>query len=108
MQQRFGRNAADVEARAAELAAAFDDRGLEAELARADRAIVAAGAASDDNEIVRHDGSGPGLSCPKPRRRGASDQSAFRMLCSANVQALLRALLIPVGAVAGVDHEDEE
>src|SRR5690606_26382487 len=58
VQQRLRGNAADIEAGAAELAAGFDDRGLEAELAGADGAIVATGAAANDNEIVRHESSG--------------------------------------------------
>ncbi len=49
-QQRLGRNAAPVQADAAEIVA-LDDRGLEAELRRADRGDVAAGAGADDDDV---------------------------------------------------------
>ena len=54
MQQRLRRNAADVEAGAAEGGALLDHRDLHAELRRADRADIAAGAGADDDEIVGH------------------------------------------------------
>ena len=47
-QQRLGRDAAPIEADAAELLA-LDDRGLQAELRRADRGDIAAGAGADDD-----------------------------------------------------------
>ena len=49
-QQRLGRDAAPVQADAAEILA-LDDRGLEAELGAADRADIAARPASDDDDI---------------------------------------------------------
>src|SRR3954471_17863180 len=49
-QQRLGRNAAPVQADAAEIGF-FDDRGLEAELRGADRGDVAAGAGADDDNV---------------------------------------------------------
>ena len=49
-QQRLGRNAAPVEADAAEIGA-LDDRGLEAELRGADRGDVAARAGADDDDV---------------------------------------------------------
>ena len=49
-QQRLGRNAAPVEADAAEIVA-LDNRGLEAELRRADRGDIAAGAGADDQNV---------------------------------------------------------
>jgi hypothetical protein len=52
-QQRLGRNAAPVQADAAEIGF-FHDRGLEPELRRADRRDIAAGTGADDDEIVGH------------------------------------------------------
>ena len=49
-QQRLGRDAAPVQADAAEIGF-FDDRGLEAELGGADRGDVAAGAGADDDDV---------------------------------------------------------
>ncbi len=49
-QQRLGRDAAPVEADAAE-PLALDDRDLEAELRGADRGDIAAGAAAEDGEV---------------------------------------------------------
>ena len=52
VQQRLGRDAADVEAGAAERAALLDARDLHAHLAGLDGRDVAAGAATDDNEVL--------------------------------------------------------
>ncbi len=52
MQQRLRRHAADIQARAAEGRILLDDRHLHAELRRAHRADIAAGAGTDDNQIV--------------------------------------------------------
>ena len=49
-QQRLGRDAAPVQADAAEIGS-LDDRGLEAELRRADRGDIAAGAGADDDDV---------------------------------------------------------
>jgi hypothetical protein len=49
-QQRLGRDAAPVEADAAQLVA-LDDRGLEAQLRRADRADIARRPAADDDHV---------------------------------------------------------
>ena len=49
-QQRLGRDAAPVQADAAEIGF-FDDRGLETELRGADRGDVAAGAGADDDDV---------------------------------------------------------
>ena len=54
MQQRLRGNAADVEAGAAEGRVLLDHRDLQAELRRADRADVTAGAGADDSEVVGH------------------------------------------------------
>src|SRR5690606_24993486 len=51
-QQRLGRDAAPVEADAAQVLA-LDDRGREAELGGADRRDVAARAAADDEDVER-------------------------------------------------------
>src|SRR3546814_3247130 len=50
-QQRLGRDAAPVETDAAKILA-LDDRGLQAELRRADRRNIAAGAGGEDEEVV--------------------------------------------------------
>src|SRR3546814_488614 len=60
-QQRLGRDAAPVQADAAELVA-LDDGGLEAQLGRADRRGIAAGAGAEDDDVetgVAHVGSSP-------------------------------------------------
>src|SRR5215218_4983809 len=49
-QQRLGRDTAPVQADAAEIGF-FDDRGLEAELRRADRSDIAAGPGADDDDV---------------------------------------------------------
>src|SRR3546814_19507414 len=49
-QQRLGRDAAPVQADAAELVA-LDDGGLEAQLGRADRRGIAAGAGAEDDDV---------------------------------------------------------
>ena len=54
VQQRLGRNAADVQAGAAELGVFLDDRGLQAVLAGANGRGVAAGTAPDDDQVVCH------------------------------------------------------
>ena len=86
MQQRLGRNAADIEAGAAEGRALLDHGDLQAELRRADGADIAAGAAADDDEIVGHDANTflrharpcaghPRLSLFKETRRGWPGQA---------------------------------
>ena len=52
MQQRLGGNAPDIETGAAEGRALLDERGLEAELRRANGAHIAAGSGADDNQII--------------------------------------------------------
>src|SRR6476619_771420 len=66
-EQRLGRDAAPVEADAAKLLA-LHDRDLEPELRGADRGNIAAGARTEDDEIVavRHGGSS---CCRRERRR---------------------------------------
>ena len=51
VEQRLGRDAADVEAGAAERLAAFGAGGLEAELRGADRGDIAAGAGADHQDV---------------------------------------------------------
>ena len=55
MQQRLGRDAADVEAGAAKRLALLDDGHLEPELRGPDGADIAAGAGADDDEVVGHE-----------------------------------------------------
>ncbi len=52
LQQRLGRDAAALQARAAELGVLLDHRHLEPELTGADAGDVAAGAAADDDHVV--------------------------------------------------------
>ena len=54
VQQRLRRDAADVEAGAAEGRVLLDHGDLHAELRRADGADIAAGAGADDDEVVGH------------------------------------------------------
>ena len=54
VQQRLGRDAADIEAGAAIGRALFDDSDLQAELCRLDRANITAGAGADYNYIICH------------------------------------------------------
>jgi hypothetical protein len=65
VQQRLGRNAADVEAGAAMRLALFDDGDLEPELGGADGADITAGAGADDDEIVGHERA---FECGRARR----------------------------------------
>ena len=51
LQQRLGRDAADVEAGAAQRRVLLDDRHLQAELGGADRRHIAAGAGADHDEV---------------------------------------------------------
>ena len=66
MDHRLGGDAADVEAGAAQLAA-LDDDGVDAELAGADGADIAARAGADDEELAGDVGhvSLPPLTCPR-------------------------------------------
>ena len=59
MQQRLGRDTADVQARAAQRLAPFDTGGFEAQLGTADRGHIAAGAGADDDDIVAGHGRSP-------------------------------------------------
>src|SRR3546814_9612110 len=52
VEHRLRRDAADVEAGAAQRLAPFGARGLEAQLRRADRRDIAAGAGTDDKDVV--------------------------------------------------------
>src|SRR3569833_2893941 len=61
-EQRLGRDAAPVEADAAELLA-LDDGGLEAELRRPDSRDIAAGPRTEDDEIVAVRHGGPSCCC---------------------------------------------
>ncbi len=54
MQERLGRNAADMQAGAAQLRVFFNNGGFQTVLARAHRRRVAAGAATNHNQIVCH------------------------------------------------------
>ena len=54
VEQRFGRDAAHVQAGAAELGVFFDDRGLQAVLAGAHRRGVATRAAPNHNQVISH------------------------------------------------------
>ena len=53
VEQRFGRDTADVEAGATQRCIALDAGGAEAELGGADRGNIAARAAADDREVER-------------------------------------------------------
>ena len=55
VQHRFRRDAADVEAGAAEGGAFLDDGGFQPELRGADGADIAAGAGTNDDEVVGHE-----------------------------------------------------
>ena len=54
MQHRLGRNAADIEAGAAEGGVFLDDGGFQPELRGTNGADIAAGAGADDDEVVGH------------------------------------------------------
>ena len=81
LEQRLGRNAAPVQAGAAERGLPLDDGGLQAELRGADRGDVPAGSGADDDEVVlvsqsgtpkdRGDAATPGTAV------GSSDRSAW-------------------------------
>src|SRR5471030_2945280 len=80
MQQRLGRNAADVQAGTAETAALVDAGAGKAQLPQPDRRIIAAGAAPDHNcvETVRH---GPAhlIFEPEHNHPGRGENSPKRM-----------------------------
>ena len=59
MQQRLGRDTADVQAGAAQRLAALDTGGFEAQLGAADGGYIAAGAGADDDDIVAGHGRSP-------------------------------------------------
>ena len=76
VQQRLGRDAADIEAGAAERAALLDAGHLEPELGRLDRGHVAARPAADDHQIVprlAHDPTPPIGASRLPHPSGAAD-----------------------------------
>jgi len=91
-----------MRARAAELAAAFDDRGLQPELAGADGAIVAARTAPDDHDVVL---CHMRLSSDSraPYRRAMRNQSAADVVAPS-----ARCLLVPIAAIAVIDDEDQK
>ena len=66
VQQRLRRDAADVEAGAAEGRALLDHGGFQAELRRANGADIAAGAGADDDEVVGHMLTNPAPAAPGP------------------------------------------
>ena len=68
MQQRLGRNAADIEADAAELRPAVDERDGKAEVRRAKRRRVTAGSRSDHEQLRRDVGGRLGSGRFRPRR----------------------------------------
>ena len=53
LEHRLGRDAADVQARPAELGTVVDERDLEAQLAGAEGRRIAAGASAEDDQIER-------------------------------------------------------
>ena len=55
IEKRLGGNAADIEAGPPERLHLLDDRDLHAELRRADRTDIAAGARADDDEVVHNE-----------------------------------------------------
>ena len=55
LEQRLRGNAADVEAGSAMRLALLDNRDLETELRRPDRADIAAGTSADNDEIIGHE-----------------------------------------------------
>ena len=64
-QQRLGRNAADVQAGAAEERVFFDERSLKAVLAGADGGGVSGRSAADDGDVI--DGFGQGIVLSRKR-----------------------------------------
>ena len=86
VQQRLRRDAADVQASAAEGRALLDHGGFQPKLRRADGADIAAGAGADDDKVVSHDATPllrharpctghPRLSLFKETRRGWPGQA---------------------------------
>ena len=68
MQHRLRRDAADIETRAAERGALLHHGGLQPKLCRANGAHIAAGAGTDDDEVVGHNAITSASSCPRPSR----------------------------------------
>src|SRR3546814_3747718 len=71
VQQRLGGNAADVEADATELRMTLDQHGVEAEVGRAERCGVAAGAGAEDDDGAFDVGLAAGGGCGLGRGRFA-------------------------------------
>ena len=91
VQHRLRRNAADVEAGAAERLAAFGARGLQPQLRGADRGDVAAGAGADHQDVIivfSH-----WLHLMYPREGGSSWAPAF-----AGAEAYYRSIKMRVGS----------
>ena len=85
VQQRLGRNAADVEADAAERRVALDDDRLHAEVGGAEGGRVAAGAGAEDEHFafeVGTAGMAGGHRC-RGRRRGCCGRRRSRGRCGA-------------------------
>ncbi|MNG28496.1 hypothetical protein D3C84_1137660 [compost metagenome] len=61
MQQCLGRHATDVQASAAEGGAAFDTGGFKAQLAGANRRVIAAGASAQYHDVIVAHGCTPEL-----------------------------------------------
>ena len=93
-QQRLGRDAAPVQADAAEIGF-LDDRGLEAELGGADRGDVAAGAGADDDDVEGCVGHGYCARCHR-----ATDHGSFPSLRGA--LATKQSTLSPVRWIASL------
>ncbi len=85
MQQRLGRDAADVEARAAICGALLDDRHFHAELRRADGAHIAARPAADDDQII----AGPAIDPSQLQDKALRILEAFLNPHTGNVTASL-------------------
>ena len=97
VQQRLGRNAADVETHTAELRPALDQRDLHAEVGSAKRSCVTAGtgAEHDDFEVVgRAGGRGRRLGRLRLRSFGGLSAASVALLSFGRLRRLSPALLL--------------
>ena len=111
MQQRLRRNAADVQANAAERRPALDERDLETQIRGAKRGRVAAGAGADHGEALAGGRRGCSLGacgCGRARRRRGARRAAAvaRRAARAAAGAALGAAL-GCRLVGRVEHQHE-
>ena len=93
VQHRLGRDAADIEAGAAQRLAAFHAGGLQPQLRRADRRDIAAGAGADDDQVKIYSPWENSLQINQ-QAGGVFDRFLDRLQCSHRLAAVDQAVVI--------------